>query len=175
LNSKSGPSSVAPPSKRAAERTTTGNFRDRERKEKLPTLPLSPWERAGVRDGVSNKQPTNKGPLKIYYSGAQNHPDVSFEAPADEPPTKVLEIYRTLDPKQGFLGLVLSDRFTIQMIPKKNGIRIELLDSTRPGIDEAMADASFGLELIDAIAQGEDAFALAKARLPEWQRIDFRS
>jgi hypothetical protein len=51
------------------------------------------------------------------------------------------------------MGVILDAQFTVQFAPQKQGgIRVELLDTSRPAFDACVADAAFAESLIQAAA-----------------------
>lgn len=111
--------------------------------------------------------------MLVFYSKSEGKPDVPCESPVDLPVENVLEIFRKLNPRSGFLGINLKESFVLQMLPGKKGIRIELLDSSIPAIDyfegteEALSE-----ELIIAAGNGDDVFKIARQKLLAWKHLN---
>jgi hypothetical protein len=111
--------------------------------------------------------------MLVFYSKSEGKPDVPAKSPADEPVENVLEIFRDLNPHTGFLGIILKEPFVLQMMRKKKGIRIELLDSSIPAFDSCEGAGSvFAEQLIIAAGNGDDVFQIAREKVPAWEHLN---
>jgi hypothetical protein len=110
--------------------------------------------------------------MLVFYSEAQGRPNVPAEAPADETLENVLTIFRSLDPRRGFMGIPLQESFVLQLLPTKKGVRIELLDSSRPAVDTCEADRAFAERLIEAASEGLDVCQIARQAVAEWDHTN---
>ena len=71
------------------------------------------------------------------------------------------------------MGIALDDRFVLQlMTQKQGGVRVELLDTSKPAFDACIADSQFAEGLIRAAAEGRDVFQIARASSHEWVHLD---
>ena len=111
--------------------------------------------------------------MNIFYGSSKGRPDVSGDTPAQATLETVLEVFRALDPKSGFLGIDLDERFVLQFATHgRSGVRVELLDTSGPSCDSCLADPEFAESLIRAAAEGQDVFQLARAGEHEWEHMD---
>jgi hypothetical protein len=111
--------------------------------------------------------------MKIFHGKSGNRTDVLAGSPIDAPLDTALEIFRNLEPGRGFMGIGLDDKFTLQMAVKKDGkIQVELLDTSIPAWDYATTVPAFAESLIQAAFWGQNVFELARAKIPEWKRLD---
>ena len=111
--------------------------------------------------------------MNIFYGCSKGRADVPGDAPAQASLDTSLEVFRGLDPRSGFMGINLDERFVVQFAPqKRGGVRVELLDTSRPAFDACVADTQFAESLIRAIAEGHDVFQLARASNYEWEHTD---
>jgi hypothetical protein len=106
--------------------------------------------------------------MRIFYSSSAGRADVPFDNPIEVPLDFALSVLASLDTRKGFLGLVLDDRFTLQLLPNQNGARVELLDRSIPAFDSCDADMSFAENLLRVAADGQDVFAVARASSYLW-------
>jgi len=110
--------------------------------------------------------------MRIFYSSAAGRADVPCSAPVDDSLDTALAVFRGLDARRGFLGVALDDRFHLQVLRERQGVRVELLDSKIPALDACVADSDFAESLIRAAALGHDVFELARAGHYEWKHTD---
>jgi hypothetical protein len=111
--------------------------------------------------------------MNIFYGSSTGRADVPGGAPEQATLDTALQVFRALDPKGGFMGINLDERFVVQFAAQRRGdIRIELLDTSRPAIDACVADADFAESLIRAAAAEEDVFQIARASKCEWEHTD---
>ena len=80
-----------------------------------------------------------------------------------------LSVLAGLDARRGFLGVVLDDRYHLQLLRERNGVRVELLDSSIPAFDSCLADLPFAESLLRAAAHAQDVFAVARASSYQWE------
>lgn len=110
--------------------------------------------------------------MLIFYSGAQGRQNVPAKCPVDEPAANVLEIFRSLGANSCFLGIVLKYPFVMQLVLRRNGVQVELLDSSIPaadlceGVERAVAE-----ELIEAAGNNEDVFQIARRKISSWEHL----
>ena len=107
--------------------------------------------------------------MLIYYSETAGRPNIAAESPVNETVENALSIFRALDPRKGFLGVVLTEPFSLQLLPQKGRVRIELLDSSLPAIDSSEADNATAEQLIRAAAKGQDVFQFARQLIADWE------
>ena len=112
--------------------------------------------------------------MQIFYGNSADRSDVSGDSPIEASLDTTLEVFRDLDRRTGFLGIILDSQFTIQFMPEKQGVQIELLDTSRPACDVCVADEAFAESLIRAAAQGQDVFQIARASTHKWEHTDLR-
>src|SRR5438128_2290139 len=111
--------------------------------------------------------------MNIFYGSSKGRADVPGDSPTQASLDTSLEVFRALDPRGGFMGINLDERFVVQFAPqKRGGIRIELLDTSRPAFDACVADTEFAESLIRAAAEGQDVFQIARASKYEWDLTD---
>lgn len=111
--------------------------------------------------------------MNIFYGSSNGRPDVPGDAPTQASLDTSLQVFRGLDQRSGFMGINLDERFVVQFAPeKRGGIRVELLDTSRPAFDACVADAEFAESLIRAAAEGHDVFQIARASKYEWEHTD---
>lgn len=109
--------------------------------------------------------------MLIYYADAAGYPDADASSPSDVDLPTALSILGKLDPKTGFLGVELQPPYCLQLLPVAgNRARLELLDTSRASWDAAEVDLSLVRELIQAVAEGRDALALARTRVTSWEK-----
>ena len=107
--------------------------------------------------------------MRIFYGSSAGRPDVPSEAPVDVGFDVALSVLRALDGRRGFLGVALDDRYTLQLLPQRGGIRVELLDSFIPSFDACVADSAFAEGLLRAASGTQDVFAIARASSHRWE------
>jgi hypothetical protein len=113
--------------------------------------------------------------MLIFYSESAGRPNVSLTNPVETPVILVLEIYRSLDPRRGFLGTNLREDLCLQFIYRRGGkAQIELLDRKTASFDMAVVESDFGERLICAVDAGEDVFALARREISGWEHVGLR-
>jgi len=111
--------------------------------------------------------------MNIFYGSSTGRADVPGDAPDAATLATALDVFRALDPRSGFMGINLDDRFVVQFAhQKRGGVRVELLDTSRPAIDACIADSEFAESLILAAAAGQDVFQIARASNNEWEHTD---
>jgi hypothetical protein len=111
--------------------------------------------------------------MNIFYGSCSGRADVAADSPAEASLDTSLEVFRGLDPRRGFMGINLDERFVVQFArQKRGGIRVELLDTSRPSFDACVADAEFAESLIRAASEGRDVFAVARSSTYEWEHTD---
>ncbi len=69
----------------------------------------------------------------------------------------------------GDIGVALDDRYHLQLLQERQGVRVELLDSSIPAFDGCLADSAFAESLLRAAADGQDVFAVARASNYQWE------
>jgi hypothetical protein len=111
--------------------------------------------------------------MKIFYADSTGLVDVQGDCPVEAPLDAALAVFRGLHPRTGFMGIILDSKFTVQFAPqKRGGIRVELLDTSRPAFDACVADVPFAESLIRAAADGKNVFQIARASTYEWEHTD---
>ena len=110
--------------------------------------------------------------MVIFYGEAQARPNVSADSAAEEPFETVLAIFRSLDRRKGFMGIVLNSSFVLQLLPGRQRVRIELLDKSRPAIDFCEAENAVAEKLIKAASEGADVFQTARLMVSEWKHME---
>ena len=110
--------------------------------------------------------------MKIYFSHSASMSDIPAESPIEATLDTALALFRSLDLRKGFLGIVLDEYSTIQFLPQRGGIRIELLDTVRPAFDACVSEVGFVETLLHAAAQKHDVFAMAREKCSHWEHTD---
>ena len=111
--------------------------------------------------------------MKIFFKHSRGRLNVDSGSPIDESLAITLEIFRALEPKEGFLGVVLDERFILHILADRTGgARIELLDTSIPAFDLSVTEKSFAENLLRAAAEGRDVFALARNSSYKWEQTD---
>lgn len=111
--------------------------------------------------------------MKIFYGDSAGWIDASADSPIEASADTALAVFGGLDPRCGFMGIILDPRFTVQFAPQtQGGIRVELLDTSGPSFDACVSDVAFAEILIRAAADGRDVFQLARASTHEWEHTD---
>jgi hypothetical protein len=110
--------------------------------------------------------------MNIFYGDSKGREDVPGDSPFQATLETALEVFRNLDPRSGFIGINLDERFVVQFAPQRAGVRVELLDTSGPAFDACMADSRFAESLIRAAAEGRDVFQVARASNFEWEHTD---
>ena len=111
--------------------------------------------------------------MLIYYGNVAKHSDVSCANPVEAYLDEVLTVLESLDQRNGFLGLIQDERFTLQFLAEKDGtIRLEILDATNPGIESANTSFDFAAQLIRLVAFGKNAAETARQELSDWECIE---
>lgn len=111
--------------------------------------------------------------LRIFYGKSEGRADVPNQTPVSISLDTALAIFRGLELRRGFMGVILGDRFVLQMMKEKNGkIRVELLDTSVPAFDAGDIECEFAEDLIRAAAEGKDVFQIARASNYEWEHLD---
>lgn len=117
--------------------------------------------------------------LEVYYGNFRSGVgllEVHCDAPTQVSLDTALEVFRALDQRSGFMGINLDERFVVQFAcEEQGGVRVELLDTSRPAIDACVADAQFVERLIRTAAGGHDVFRIARASEYEWEHTDMGS
>lgn len=110
--------------------------------------------------------------MRIYYRESRGRQNVPSAVPVDESIENTLEIFRGLSSGCGFIGILLKEPFVLQMMRRKAGVQIELLDSSIPAADICeRVDSSLAEQLIRAAASGQDVFRIARQAIPRWAHI----
>ena len=110
--------------------------------------------------------------MLIFYSQAQGRENIPAESPVSESAENALAIFRSLDSGCGFIGIILGEPFVLQMMIRKKGVQIELLDTSIPAADlHEGADKFLAEELILAAGRGEDVFQIARQRISVWEHL----
>ena len=92
--------------------------------------------------------------MLIHFSEAVGWQNIPLTNPSNEPAHLVLEIYRNLDARRGFLCIAVGSHFSIQLHSRKDGrVCIELLDQSTASFDTTCAPAEFGETLIRAVEE----------------------
>ena len=113
--------------------------------------------------------------MLIFYSGAHDRQDVPANAPVDESLANALAVFESLNTSSGFIGIVLKPPFVLQMIKRKRGITVELLDTSIPAADLCDGEDNFlAMDLIKAAGNGKDVFQIARQRVSAWEHLDMR-
>jgi len=111
--------------------------------------------------------------MNIFYGKSAGRSDVSGDAPVPASLDDALSVFRSLDPRSGFMGIALDDRFVLQLAHRKHGkVRIELLDTSIPAFDACEAEFQFAESLIHAAAEEHDVFRIARTSNHEWEHLD---
>jgi hypothetical protein len=109
----------------------------------------------------------------VYYKYSGDRPDVDVNRPVELSLESVLRVFRDLNPKRGFVSIILSQRQSLQIVAMTCGrMWIELLDKAERAYDFAVGNHAVAEELIRAAASGEDVFQLARMKLGEWNHGD---
>jgi hypothetical protein len=109
----------------------------------------------------------------IFYAGAQGRADVSAKTPVEETPTAVIEIFRGLDIRRGFLGLILSANIVLQFLPERGGMaRVEVVDRSIHAIDFCRVPNEVAEELLMLAGEGKEVWRIARETISDWERID---
>jgi hypothetical protein len=108
--------------------------------------------------------------MRIFYGSSAGRSDVPAETPVEASLDTALTVFAGLDARRGFLGVAFDERYCLQLLPSRKGMRVELLDSSIPAFDACLADAAFAESLLRAAADGQDVFAVAKASSYQWER-----
>src|SRR3954447_14910959 len=112
--------------------------------------------------------------MRIFYGESLGWPDVPSKSPIDVSLENALEIFRKLHAARGFMGIQLDERSVLQLLSSKRATRIELLDSSVPAIDACYSDCRFAEQLIEAAANDEDVFQIARQRISQWDHLKLR-
>jgi hypothetical protein len=111
--------------------------------------------------------------MKIFYGKSAGRADVPADAPIPASLETALAVFRDLEPRGGFMGIELDDRFVLMLKPKKrSACEIELLDTSIPAFDLGTSDLSIAEALIRAAAEGRDVFQIARAEIQDWEHWD---
>ena len=111
--------------------------------------------------------------MNIFYGKSAGKADVPSDAPVAVSFDGALGVFRGLDPRSGFMGISLGERFVLQLAHRKHGrVRIELLDTSIPAFDACDVELEFAERLIRAAAEGHDVFQIASAGHYEWEHLD---
>ena len=111
--------------------------------------------------------------MNIFYSEARGWSNVPNDTPIQESASQVLEIFRALDLKRGFLGIVLDANRVLQLMPEKGGkVQVELLDCSKPALDSSSVDRAFAEQLIKLTGEGKDPFVFARENISNWNHTD---
>ena len=87
--------------------------------------------------------------MNIFYGKSAGRTNVSCDSPAEASLEIALAVFQGLGPKSGFMGIILDDQFTLQLLIHKPGkIRVELLDTSIPALDSSIVEAPFAESLI---------------------------
>ena len=79
--------------------------------------------------------------MKIFYGSSEGRADVPGDSPTEASLDTTLAVFRGLDPVSGFMGIALDERFVLRFATReRDGIRVELLDTSRPAFDAYIAD-----------------------------------
>jgi hypothetical protein len=73
--------------------------------------------------------------MNIFYGSSEGRSDVSCESPIEASLDIALSAFRALDPKRGFMGVIIDERFHLQLLPRRGSVRVELLDTSKPAFD----------------------------------------
>lgn len=93
--------------------------------------------------------------MDIFYGSSYGRLGVPSDSPAQASVNTSLQVFRSLVPRTGFMGIILDEKCVLQLVPQIQGtIRVELLDSSRPAFNACIADAPFAERLIRAAAEG---------------------
>jgi hypothetical protein len=107
--------------------------------------------------------------MRIFYGSSAGRADVPCDAPVEATLDTALSVLSGLDVRRGFIGVVLDDRYHLQLLRERSGVRVELLDSSLSAFDACLADSMFAESLLRAAADGQDVFALARASSYQWE------
>jgi hypothetical protein len=108
--------------------------------------------------------------MNIFYGSSKDRTDIPGDSPIHASLNMALEVFRGLDLQNGFMGINLTERFIVQFaLQKRGGVRVELLDTSGPAWDACIADIQFAEDLIQAAANGQDVFQVARASAYEWE------
>ncbi len=111
--------------------------------------------------------------MNVFYTCSGSRADVPGDAPVFVTLEDALVIFRALDQSSGFMGVNLDERFAVQFAPQsREGVRVELLDTSHTAIDACVADSHFAESLIRAAAAGQDVFQMARGSKYEWEHTD---
>lgn len=111
--------------------------------------------------------------MNIFYGKSEGRADVPGDTPVAASLDTALAVFRGLDPRSGFMGIPLDERFVLQIAHRKQGrVRIELLDTSIPAFDACDAEFEFAESLIRAAAEGQDVFQIARTSSYEWEHLD---
>jgi hypothetical protein len=113
--------------------------------------------------------------MNIYYGESTGKTDVPAKNPVETSLDTALGIFRSLDPRRGFIGIQLGERFKLQLLSKKNGMySVELLDTSIPAWDKADVDPDLAESLIHAAFSGEviENFKAAREMLGRMKQFE---
>lgn len=111
--------------------------------------------------------------MKIFYGKSTGRADVPGKSPVDAPLNTTLEVFHTLEPLRGFIGIQLDEKFTFQILNKNDGrVSVELLNTSIPAWDAANVDPALAESLIHAAFAGQNVFEIARAKIDEWTHFD---
>jgi hypothetical protein len=108
--------------------------------------------------------------MQIFYSESAGRNNVPAKNPVEQTVESTLNVFRDLNQKTGFLGVILDTQFVLQLLPNKNGVRIELLDSSKPSIDSCETDIDTAEEFIKA-ANNMNVLSFARQTIPSWRHL----
>ncbi len=111
--------------------------------------------------------------MLIFYGESEGRPNVPAERLANVDVGDALEVFRNLKCGQGFVGIVLEPPFALHLLPDRNGVRMELLDRSKPAtvsVDDA--DSTTVERFIEAAGNGQDVVQLARQSLNGWDFLD---
>ena len=111
--------------------------------------------------------------MKIFYRDSHGHADASAEALVEVSLGTAFAVFRALDAKKGFMGIVLDERYCLQLYPRKGGeADVEILDTSIPSFDRCRADPAFAEELIRAAFENRDVHRLARSAHHSWEHVN---
>jgi len=111
--------------------------------------------------------------MTIFFGKSKGSADVPSDTPVEASLDGALGVFGGLDPRSGFMGIAIDERFILQLAHRKHGkVRIELLDTSIPAFDACDVELEFAESLIRAAAEGHDVFQIARAGHYEWEHLD---
>ena len=110
--------------------------------------------------------------MRIFYGHSAGRPEVAADFAVEASLETALAVLHSLETSRGFLGVILDDCSTLQLLSQRKGMRIELLNTSRPAFDSCLAEVGFAEALLRAAAAGRDVFSVARQERSDWEHTD---